>query len=62
MRTNIGTTDRIIRAIVGIIIVVVGIVYQSLWGLVGLLPLITSAVGFCPLYTLLKFDTIGKKK
>ncbi|MGZ9116281.1 MAG: YgaP family membrane protein [Methylocystis sp.] len=33
---------------------------QSLWGLVGLIPLTTAFVNFCPAYKLLGMDTLGK--
>ena len=34
---------------------------QSLWGLLGLIPLVTGAVGFCPIYRLFKFSTAKNK-
>ena len=50
MKRNVGTTDRIIRAIIGLAIIAVGNAYRSWWGLIGLLPLATAAIGFCGLY------------
>lgn len=50
MEKNIGNTDRALRIIVGIAIIVLGILYQSWWGLVGLIPLVTAFVRWCPLY------------
>lgn len=50
MECNVGGVDRVIRIIVGLIIVGLGLMYQSWWGLVGLVPLLTAAVGWCPLY------------
>lgn len=47
---NMGKTDRIIRAIVGIGTVALGVYYQSWWGLVAAPPLLTSTSGFCPVY------------
>lgn len=58
MKTNEGTADRIFRVIIGLAIlstVVVG--PQSMWGLVGLVPLLTGLVGFCPLYTVFGFNS-----
>ncbi len=55
---NEGTLDRILRVVVGLAmlsLVVVG--PQSLWGLVGLVPLITGLVGFCPLYRVVGLNT-----
>jgi hypothetical protein len=50
MKVNIGTADRVIRVIVGVVIVGLGFHYRSWWGLVGLLPLLTAAVRRCPAY------------
>ena len=50
MQRNMGTTDRIIRSVIGVAIITVGIAYGSWWGLIGLLPLSTAAIGFCGLY------------
>lgn len=57
MKCNMGKTDRIIRAIVGVIIVAAGLYFQSWWGLVGLIPLATAAVRWCPAYVPFKFST-----
>lgn len=50
MKANIGTVDRVIRAIVGVVIIGLGILNHSWWGLIGLLPLLTAVVRFCPAY------------
>jgi hypothetical protein len=50
MKINIGTADRAIRVIVGLVIIGLGILGRSWWGLIGLLPLLTAAVRFCPAY------------
>jgi len=50
MKQNIGKTDKIIRIIAGIVIIVLGLVFKSWWGIVGVLPLITAAIGWCPGY------------
>lgn len=50
MKVNIGTADRVTRAIIGVVIVGLGFHYRSWWGLVGILPLITAVVRFCPGY------------
>jgi len=57
MKCNMGKTDRIFRAIVGIIIVGAGLYFQSWWGLVGLIPLGTAAVRWCPVYLPFKIST-----
>ena len=50
MKANIGTADRVVRVIVGLTIIGVGIYFRNRWGLIGLLPLLTAGIQFCPLY------------
>jgi hypothetical protein len=50
MKCNVGGGDRIFRFIAGLIIILLGVIYQSWWGLVGVIPLITAFIRFCPLY------------
>jgi hypothetical protein len=55
---NEAMWDRVLRVVLGI--VVLSLVFwgpKSLWGLVGLLPLVTGLVGSCPAYTLLGVRT-----
>jgi hypothetical protein len=62
MKTNEGKVDRILRVVIGLVLlslVVVG--PQTLWGLVGLVPLLTGLVGFCPLYQVLGLNTCPLK-
>ncbi len=49
MTCNIGNRQRILRAVVGLALVsLVFVGPQTLWGLVGLLPLASAALGRCP--------------
>lgn len=60
MVKNMGSADRIIRAILGVVLVGVGIVVQGwTWILaaVGAVLLLTAVVGVCPLYLLSKIST-----
>jgi hypothetical protein len=50
MKRNIGKTDRIIRIIVGIIIIALGIIFQSWLGLFGIIPIVTAVTGACGFY------------
>jgi len=50
MKANIGTVDRVVRVIVGLVIIGAGIYFRSWWGLIGLLPLLTAGIRFCPVY------------
>lgn len=57
MKKNVGNTDQVIRIIFGLIIGIVGIIYHSWWGLLGLVPLATALFNFCPLYQVFKIRT-----
>ncbi len=50
MKTNIGSVDRMIRLVIGFALLSAGLVLQSWWGLVGLVPILTAVVRFCPAY------------
>lgn len=50
MKINVGNTERIIRVVAGLAIIGVGVYYQSWWGVIGLVPIATGAIGFCPAY------------
>lgn len=60
MTTNVGSADKIIRIILGLAIIVIGYLNESWWGLVGLVPLLTAFLGFCPAYFLLGVSTKAK--
>ncbi len=57
MKANMGSTDRVIRIVVGVVILGLGLILKSWWGLVGLLPIATGLVGFCALYVALGIST-----
>ena len=57
MQINIGNNERVLRIIVGVIIIGRGVYFQSLWGIIGLVPLLTGIFRFCPLYTMLGMNT-----
>lgn len=61
MKCNIGPTDRIIRIVAGVVILIIGLVAKSWWGLIGLIPLVTAAIKWCPLYVPFKISTDKKK-
>ncbi|MDN6276563.1 MAG: DUF2892 domain-containing protein [Psychrobacter sp.] len=46
-----------LRIIAGVIIIALGAYYQSWWGIVGLIPLLTGVFRFCPLYTMVGVNT-----
>lgn len=58
MKLNVGTVDRVIRAIIGIVLIALtltGVI--GIWGWIGIIPLGSAAFSFCPLYTLLGINT-----
>jgi hypothetical protein len=66
MKANESTIDRIIRAVAGIVLLYLGFggmlsgATAVVADVVGVVLLLTGAVGFCPLYALLKFSTLNK--
>lgn len=54
---NVGRMDASIRVVVGFIIIVLGMVYQSWWAILGLVPILTASFNVCPLYSILKINT-----
>ena len=60
MKKNMGRLDKTLRLVVGILILVVGYLYESWWGLIGLVPIMTSLTSFCPFYIPFKLSTIKK--
>ncbi len=60
MTTNVGSADKIIRIILGLAIIVFGYLNESWWGLVGLVPILTAFLGYCPAYSLLGVSTKTK--
>ena len=57
---NVGPLDRAIRVVAGLAILALTVTGpETLWGVAGLLPLITGVAGYCPLYSLLGFSTVG---
>ena len=64
MKINEGNLDRIIRVILGLIILALWFVLQGnaqYLALIGLIPLITGIIGWCPLYTIFGIDTNKRK-
>ncbi|MBX3737465.1 MAG: DUF2892 domain-containing protein [Candidatus Didemnitutus sp.] len=61
MKTNVGFIDRVVRVILGCAILGAGYYFKSWWGLVGAVPLLTAALGFCPLYRPLGLNTCALK-
>jgi hypothetical protein len=60
MEKNIGKTDKGIRVLIGVIIIVAGAYFNSVWGILGMIPIVTSQMGVCPIYSLLHIHTMSE--
>lgn len=61
MQCNVGKTDRILRVVLGLCIIGAGLMFQSWLGAIGVVLLVTAAVGWCPMYLPLGFSSCKKK-
>ncbi len=58
MKTNVGGMDRILRIVAGVALISqVFLGMSTLWGWVGVIPLLTGTIGFCPFYPLMGLNT-----
>lgn len=63
MKPNVGGIDRMVRIVLGVVLLglaATGVV--GWWGWLGLVPLATGALGWCPPYAMLGFSTCAVKK
>jgi len=64
MKMNVGSVDKVIRIIAGIALLSLLFILEGnarWWGLIGLVPLITGLVGWCPAYSLIGASTRPSK-
>lgn len=62
-KNNVGGIDRVLRIVIGLVLI--GLTFTGTigaWGWIGVVPLLTAALGSCPLYTVLGFSTCPMKK
>ncbi|MEY3991437.1 MAG: hypothetical protein RLZ63_838 [Pseudomonadota bacterium] len=58
MKSNVGGIDRVVRIVLGLVLIGLTLTGQiGAWGWVGLVPLATGALGWCPPYSLLGINT-----
>lgn len=50
MNRNVGGADRIARLVLGVAIIAAGLYFKSWWGAIGVVPILTAAIGWCPAY------------
>jgi len=58
---NAGFFDRFLRVFVGALIVMWGAFDSNIWGAVGLVPLLTGLIGWCPAYTIFGINSSCKR-
>ncbi|WP_409522889.1 YgaP family membrane protein [Nitrincola sp. MINF-07-Sa-05] len=58
MKTNVGTVDRVLRIVAGLVLILLAVTGTiGIWGWIGILPLATGVFRFCPAYPLLGINT-----
>lgn len=58
MKLNVGGIDKILRVILGVALIAAAATGAlPMWGYIGIVPLVTGLVNFCPLYTVLGFSS-----
>ena len=62
MPANVGTIDRIIRIVAGLALIAWALMGGPVWTWIGVLPLVTGLLRYCPAYGLLGLNTCGIKK
>ncbi|CUB00464.1 YgaP family membrane protein [Thiomonas bhubaneswarensis] len=63
MKLNVGGIDRILRIVVGIVLIALTLMGTiGVWGWIGIVPLVTGLFKFCPLYSIIGMNTCPMKK
>ena len=62
MKANVGGIDRILRIVVGLALIAWALLGGPVWAWIGVVPLATAAIGFCPLYPLIGMNTCPANK
>ncbi|MCX7238844.1 MAG: DUF2892 domain-containing protein [Burkholderiales bacterium] len=63
MKSNVGGIDRVLRIVLGLVLI--GLAASGtvgVWGWLGIVPLATGAIGWCPPYAILGFNTCSMKE
>jgi hypothetical protein len=61
MTANVGGIDRIVRVVVGLGLIAWALMGGPVWAWIGVVPLATAAINWCPLYLPFGISTRGKK-
>lgn len=58
MEKNVGTIDRVVRIVVGVVLIALVFVGpMTPWGWIGVIPILTALIGWCPAYRLFGIRT-----
>lgn len=60
MKKNVGGVDRIVRGVAGAALVVWALAGGPVWAWIGVVPLVTAVLAFCPLYAPFGISTCRK--
>jgi hypothetical protein len=61
MKLNVGGIDRVLRIVVGLALVAWALMGGPVWAWIGIVPLGTGLIGFCPLYPIIGMNTCANK-
>jgi O-antigen ligase len=62
MKTNVGGIDRILRIVIGLVLIALTVTGTiGVWGWLGVVPLATGALGWCPPYAIFGWNTCSMK-
>ena len=62
MNANVGGIDRVLRIVAGLVLI--SLVFfgpKTLWGWIGVVPLLTALIGYCPAYSIFGLNTCPTK-
>jgi hypothetical protein len=63
MKANVGGIDRILRIVIGAALIAwAAVLGGPVWAWIGVVPLATGLIKFCPIYPILGMSTCGTKK
>ena len=57
MNANVGGIDRVLRIVIGIVLLAVAVLGGHAWAYIGIVPLLTGLLGWCPAYCPLGFSS-----
>jgi hypothetical protein len=63
MKMNVGMIDKVLRIIAGVVLIGLTLMGTiGVWGWIGVIPLVTGAMGWCPLYSIIGVNTCATKE